>query len=171
MQGYPYHQTQTPKAISSVNSRYLLSHQASVLELFALEPQFNTKVMTMSAVEFQPQLSNEISVSPEAVKQLITLTENEFGINGIRIFVSGGGCGGMSYGMTFVEEPLPTDCVLEQDGMNVYIDAVALGFLEGVEIDYKDEGMNKSFVFKNVFANTGGAGTCGACGSAGGGCA
>ena len=125
----------------------------------------------MSAVEFQPQLSNEITVSPEAVKQLIALTENEFGVTGVRIFVSGGGCGGMSYGMTFVEEPLPTDCVLEHEGMNVYIDAVALGFLEGVEIDYKDEGMNKSFVFKNVFANTGGAGTCGACGSAGGGCA
>jgi iron-sulfur cluster assembly accessory protein len=142
-----------------------------MLELPALEPKFNIKVMTMSAVEFQPQLSNEITVSPEAVKQLIALTENEFGITGVRIFVSGGGCGGMSYGMTFVEEPLPTDCVLEQDGMNVYIDAVALGFLEGVEIDYKDEGMNKSFVFKNVFANTGGAGTCGACGSAGGGCA
>jgi iron-sulfur cluster assembly accessory protein len=142
-----------------------------MLELPALEPKFNIKVMTMSAVEFQPQLSNEITVSPEAVKQLIALTENEFGITGVRIFVSGGGCGGMSYGMTFVEEPLPTDCVLEQDGMNVYIDAVALGFLEGVEIDYKDEGMNKSFVFKNVFANTGGAGTCRACGSAGGGCA
>jgi len=142
-----------------------------MLELLALEPKFNIKVMTMSAVEFQPQLRNEITVSPEAVKQLIALTENEFGITGVRIFVSGGGCGGMSYGMTFVEEPLPTDCVLEQDGMNVYIDAVALGFLEGVEIDYKDEGMNKSFVFKNVFANTGGAGTCGACGSAGGGCA
>ena len=142
-----------------------------MLELPALEPKFNIKVMTMSAVEFQPQLSNEITVSPEAVKQLTALTENEFGITGVRIFVSGGGCGGMSYGMTFVEEPLPTDCVLEQDGINVYIDAVALGFLEGVEIDYKDEGMNKSFVFKNVFANTGGAGTCGACGSAGGGCA
>ena len=142
-----------------------------MLELRRLEPKFNIKVMTMSAVEFQPKLSNEITVSPEAVKQLIALTENEFGITGVRIFVSGGGCGGMSYGMTFVEEPLPTDCVLEQDGINVYIDAVALGFLEGVEIDYKDEGMNKSFVFKNVFANTGGAGTCGACGSAGGGCA
>ena len=142
-----------------------------MLELSTLEPQFNTKVMTMSAVEFQPQLNNEITVSPEAVKQLIALTENEFGITGVRIFVSGGGCGGMSYGMTFVEQPLPTDCVLEQDGINVYIDAVALGFLEGVEIDYKDEGMNKSFVFKNVFANTGGAGTCGACGAAGGGCA
>jgi len=125
---------------------------------------------SMSDVQFDPQLSDEIKVSPEAVKQLIALTENEHDVNGVRIFVSGGGCGGMAYGMTFVEKPLATDCVLEKDGINIYIDAIALGFLEGVEIDYKIQGMNRSFVFKNVFANTGGAGTCGACGAAGGGC-
>ena len=124
----------------------------------------------MSEVQFNPQLTDEIKVSPEAIDQLIALTENEQGVNGVRIFVSGGGCGGMSYGMTMVEEPLASDCVLEQNGMKIYIDAVALSFLEGVEIDYKTEGMNRSFVFKNVFAKTGGAGTCGACGAAGGGC-
>jgi len=124
----------------------------------------------MSDVPFNPQISDEIKITPEAVKQLIALTESEQEVNGIRIFVSGGGCGGMSYGMTFVEAPLATDCVLEKDGMNIYIDAIALGFLEGVEIDYKVQGVNRSFVFKNVFANTGGAGTCGACGAAGGGC-
>ncbi len=125
----------------------------------------------MSDVQFKSQLTDELKVSPEAVEQLIALTENEADVSGIRIFVSGGGCGGMTYGMTFVEEPLPTDCVLEQEGTKIYIDAVALGFLEGVEIDYKTQGVNRSFVFKNVFAKTGGAGTCGACGAAGGGCA
>ena len=127
-------------------------------------------MLIMSATQFNPRLSNEISVSPEAVKQLIAITENEAGVTGVRIFVSGGGCGGMSYGMTFVEEPHQYDCVLEADGMNIYVDAVALSFLEGVEIDYKTQGVNKSFVFKNVFANTGGSGTCGACGASGGGC-
>ena len=56
----------------------------------------------------------------------------------------------MTYGMTFVEKPTEFDCVLEMDGMNVYVDSVALGYLEGVEIDFRDEGVNKSFVFKNV---------------------
>jgi iron-sulfur cluster assembly accessory protein len=125
----------------------------------------------MPDAQFKSQLTDELKVSPEAIEQLIALTENEPGITGVRIFVSGGGCGGMSYGMTFVEEPMPNDCVLEQDGMKIYIDAVALGFLEGVEIDYRIQGVNRSFVFKNVFARTGGAGTCGACGAAGGGCA
>ena len=125
----------------------------------------------MSDVQFKTSLTDEIKVSPEAIEQLIAITEKEDDINGVRIFVSGGGCGGMTYGMTVVEQANEFDCVLEANGMNIYVDAVALGFLEGVEIDFKTQGVNKSFVFKNVFANTGGAGTCGACGASGGGCA
>ena len=68
----------------------------------------------MSQVQFNAQLSNQINVSDEAVKQLLALTENEDGVNGVRIFVSGGGCGGMSYGMTFVDQPTPYDATLEK---------------------------------------------------------
>ena len=118
---------------------------------------------------FNAQLSNEINVTPEAVKQLVALTENEDGVNGVRIFVSGGGCGGMSYGMTFVDQATEYDTTWEQDGLKVHVDAVALGFLAGVEIDYQTEGANASFVFKNVFANTSSGGACGGCGSSGGG--
>lgn len=126
-------------------------------------------VTHMSEIQFNQRLTDEIKVSPEAVEQLIAFTSNEDKVNGIRIFVSGGGCGGMSYGMTLVEQPGKYDCVLESDGLNIYIDAIALGFLEGVEIDFKNQGVNKSFVFKNVFASTGGDSTCGGCGAAGGG--
>ena len=123
----------------------------------------------MPDLQFNTALSNEISVSQEAVKQLLALTENEDAVNGVRIFVSGGGCGGMSYGMTFVEAPTEYDTTWEQDGLKVHVDSVALGFLAGVEVDYQTEGANASFVFKNVFAQSGGSGSCGGCGSAGGG--
>ncbi len=124
----------------------------------------------MSTLQFNSELSNEISVTPGAIEQLITLTADEDDVKGVRIFVSGGGCGGMSYGMTLVEEPTPFDTTWSKDGLTVYVDAVALSYLEGVEIDYQTQGLNQSFVFKNVFVNTGGAGTCGTCGAAGGGC-
>jgi len=123
----------------------------------------------MSQVQFNTQLTDQIKVSDEAVKQLLALTENEDSVNGVRIFVSGGGCGGMSYGMTFVEQPTEFDTTFEKEGLKVHIDAVALGFLEGVEVDYQNDGTNASFVFKNVFANTSSGGSCGGCGSAGGG--
>ena len=125
----------------------------------------------MAAMQFDSQITDAVRVTPEAQQQLLALVNAEDDINGVRVFVSGGGCGGMTYGMTFVEQPGKYDCVKEQDGLKVYVDAVALGFLAGVEIDYRQDGVNRSFVFKNVFANTGGSGTCGACGAAGGGCA
>ena len=75
----------------------------------------------------------------------------------------------MNYGVTFVEDPHSLDCVLEQDGLKLFVDPVALGFLEGAEIDYVEQGLNKSLVFRNVFANVGGGGACGGCGSSGGG--
>lgn len=89
----------------------------------------------------------------------------------IRVFVSGGGCGGMGYGMTFTDSRSEYDCVRSEDGFDVYVDAVALNFLRGVEIDYVEKPTGASFVFNNAFAITGGSGTCGACGAAGGGCA
>ena len=124
----------------------------------------------MSQVQFNSQLTDQIKVSDEAVKQLIALTDGEEDVNGVRIFVSGGGCGGMSYGMTFVDQPTQFDTTLEKNGLKVHVDAVALSFLEGVEIDYQTEGANASFVFKNVFASTSSGGSCGGCGSSGGGC-
>ncbi|VAX06384.1 hypothetical protein MNBD_GAMMA25-1840 [hydrothermal vent metagenome] len=124
----------------------------------------------MSAVQFKSELTDEIKVSAAAAEQLLAITNNEEGVNGIRIFVSGGGCSGMTYGMTFVDRPSEFDAVFVKDDVSIYIDAVALGFLEGVEIDYQTEGLNQSFVFKNVFANSGSSGgSCGGCGSAGGG--
>lgn len=124
----------------------------------------------MSDIQFNNNLTDEINVSKAAITQFITLTKDEDDVIGVRIYVSGGGCSGMEYGMTFVEESHQYDCVLKAEGMNIYVDAVTLGFLTGVEIDYKKEGVNESFVFKNAFAKTGGSATCGSCGAVGGGC-
>lgn len=124
----------------------------------------------MSALpEFKTTVTDEIKVMPSAHTKLVELLGSEEEINGVRIFVSGGGCGGMTYGMTFSEAPSEFDSILEQDGLTLYVDAVALSFLSGVEIDFVEQGMGASFVFKNAFASTGGSGSCGACGASGGG--
>ena len=126
----------------------------------------------MSALpEFNTSIADEIKVLPAAHEKLVELLSSEDEVNGVRIFVSGGGCGGMTYGMTFSEAPMQYDSILEKDGLTLYVDAVALSFLSGVEIDFVQQGMGASFVFKNAFAATGGSGTCGACGASGGGCA
>ena len=104
----------------------------------------------------------------EKMSELIQQVEDE-DLKAIRVFVSGGGCGGMGYGMTFTDSRTDYDCVRNEDGFDLYVDAVAMNFLRGVEIDYVERPTGASFVFNNAFALTGGSGTCGACGAAGGG--
>jgi len=124
------------------------------------------------AMSFQPVIrEQDISISDKAGVQLNAILQNaEDGVEGIRIFVSGGGCGGMTYGMTYAENIDERDKVLEGDGYKVVVDAIALSYLKGSDIDYVEEGLNASFVFNNVFQSVGGSGACGACGASGGGC-
>jgi len=88
-------------------------------------------------------------------------------IHAVRIFVSGGGCGGMEYGMTFADEINWRDTtVLNEDKLKLVIDPVALAYMDEAEVDYQNDGMNESFVFNNVFKSVGGSGSCGGCGGA-----
>ena len=114
----------------------------------------------------------ELTVSAMAAEQLAGLMANpDVDADGIRVFVSGGGCGGMTYGMTYAETVNASDKVLQGEGFKVVVDAIALSYLKGCDIDFTQDGLNASFVFNNVFQSVGGSGTCGACGAAGGGCA
>lgn len=123
----------------------------------------------MSDAAYNPNVrDSEMRISPTAAVQFRGLMENaDDGIEGIRIFVTGGGCGGMEYGMTYADRQGPLDKVLEGDGYRVMVDAVALSYLKGCDIDYVDNGLNPSFVFNNVFQSVGGSGGCSGC--AGGG--
>ena len=129
--------------------------------------------MSQPASQFSSAISNEqINVTPTAREKLVELLQDaaDDGMEAVRVFVSGGGCGGMTYGMTFTDQRSDFDCVMEgDDQFKLYVDAVALNFLTGAEIDYVDRPMGgASFVFRNVFASVGGSGACGGCGAAGG---
>jgi len=125
----------------------------------------------MNNLAFDYTINDAVTISPLAEEKLLEIVSSESDIEGIRIYVSGGGCNGMTYGMTLVESATEFDCNWERNGLKLYVDAVALNFLEGMEIDFVTQGLNSSFVFKNVFSSTGGSGACGSCGAAGGGCA
>ncbi|MDH5395074.1 MAG: iron-sulfur cluster assembly accessory protein [Gammaproteobacteria bacterium] len=116
-------------------------------------------------------MDHEVRLSANAAAQMAQIVSAaEDNVEGIRVFVSGGGCGGMTYGMTYAESALPTDKIYEGEGFKMLVDVVALGYLKGCDIDYVEQGLNASFVFNNVFQSVGGSGACGGCGG-GGGCA
>ncbi len=105
----------------------------------------------------------EVTVSAgEKIAQLLRSADDE--IDSVRIFVSGGGCNGMNYGMTFTEGTQQRDSVLQAENFKIVVDPVALGYLKGCEIDYVEDGVNTSFVFNNVFQSVGGSGGCAGCG-------
>ena len=114
----------------------------------------------------------EMVITDAAHEQLARLygQVDDDDIEAIRIYVTGGGCSGMTYGMTFTDTRHAYDKVREGEGFNIYVDAVALNYLEGFEIDFAERPTGACFVFNNVFAATGGSGTCSGCGAAGGGC-
>lgn len=119
----------------------------------------------------QTIIDEEIKMSATAAEQMKALVDSaEGGVEGIRVFVTGGGCGGMTYGMTYAEATHPYDKVLEGEGFKLMADAIAISYLKGCDIDYVENGLNSSFVFNNVFQSVGGSGACGGCGAAGGGC-
>jgi iron-sulfur cluster assembly protein len=79
----------------------------------------------------------------------------------LRVGVKGGGCSGFSYLLDLTEEAKGEgDEELESHGVKILCDMKSYLYLNGVEIDFKDEVMGRGFVFKNPNATS----TCG-CGS------
>lgn len=102
-----------------------------------------------------------ITVTEQAVAKIqdILAEENNPALK-LRVFVQGGGCSGMQYGFTLDETQNDDDWDLDINGIHVLVDAMSGGYLQGAEIDYKDDVMGASFSINNPQAQT----TCG-CGS------
>ena len=95
------------------------------------------------------------------MKQVITLSDNaasrikeilsndETKSIGVRVGVKSGGCAGMSYIMEYAKKINPTDEIIEDKGVKVFVDPGAIMYLLGTEMDYKKEQFSSTFVFKN----------------------
>jgi len=95
------------------------------------------------------------------IKKIITEQNLPSEATKLRVGVKGGGCSGFSYMLDLTEEPkTEADEELEAHGVKILVDMKSYLYLNGVEIDFKDEVMGRGFVFKNPNATS----TCG-CGS------
>ena len=72
----------------------------------------------------------------------------------LRTFVQGGGCSGFSYGFTFDEEINEDDFEIPLDEFKVLVDGMSMQYLQGAEIDYKEEIMGSNFVINNPNATS-----------------
>ena len=102
-----------------------------------------------------------ITVTESAAKRIAFLREQEqVGGANLRIAVSGGGCSGFQYGLSFDDQTNPDDRVFERDGIAVIVDDVSLDLLNGAEVDFVEDLMGASFQIRNPNA----ASSCG-CGN------
>tara|TARA_Y100000817_G_C16384424_1_gene336196 strand:- start:120 stop:455 length:336 start_codon:yes stop_codon:yes gene_type:complete len=81
------------------------------------------------------------------IKEIMSEAKNK--ALGVRISVKSGGCAGMSYVMEYSKEANPSDEVIEDKGVKVFIDPAAVMYLLGTEMDYKKEDFSSTFVFNN----------------------
>jgi iron-sulfur cluster assembly accessory protein len=88
------------------------------------------------------------TVAAEKVKGILEQEKASIPQGGLRIYVQGGGCSGFQYGMV-LDEAADGDEVFELQGIRVIVDPMSLKYLDGAEVDYKEDLMGGGFAIKN----------------------
>jgi iron-sulfur cluster assembly protein len=103
-----------------------------------------------------------VTLSDKAAAEIKQIMDQNGGtFQGIRVFVAGGGCSGLSYGMQIADEPATAeDLVFEAEGVKVIVDMGSHQYLDGASIDFDDTLQGGGFKINNPNATK----TCG-CGS------
>ncbi len=105
-----------------------------------------------------------ITLTESAAKEIRGIIEQQglpAGATSLRVGVKGGGCSGFSYLLDLTEDPkTEQDEEMESGGVRILCDQKSHLYLDGTQIDFRDEVMGRGFVFKNPNATS----SCG-CGS------
>jgi iron-sulfur cluster assembly protein len=103
--------------------------------------------LTMTDVLEQTATIHVTETAVNTVRKL--LEEKNVPDYGLRVFVAGGGCSGMQYGMALEAEARPYDHVIEQDGIQVFVDPTSMMYLTGATVDYEESLMGGGFKIEN----------------------
>jgi len=98
-----------------------------------------------------------ITVTPSAMKKIkeAMAAEGKPSAN-LRVYVEGGGCSGLQYGLAFEEGEQEGDASFPYEGFKIMIDRFSLPYLQNVSIDYKNTLQGAGFRIENPMAT----GTC-----------
>ena len=102
-----------------------------------------------------------VNLTEKAASEIKSLFESQ-GVNNaaLRVFVSGGGCSGLQYGMAIAEEMEEGDVEFSQHGVRILVDPLSMNYIEGASVDYVEDVMGGGFKIDNPNATK----SCG-CGS------
>ena len=91
-----------------------------------------------------------LTVTPTAAAKIqeLLVARNIPG-HALRVFVAGGGCSGLQYGMAFEALPQEFDTVIETDGVKLVVDPTSIMYVGGATIDFVDSLMGGGFRIDN----------------------
>lgn len=91
-----------------------------------------------------------ITITDQAVAKVRELIEmQQKNGSGLRVYVAGGGCSGLRYGMMLEETAAEDDNVLDYSGLPVYVDPFSTMYLDGANVDYVETMMGAGFKVDN----------------------
>ena len=91
-----------------------------------------------------------VTITPSAAAKLSGLMqEKQLEGYALRVFVAGGGCSGLQYGMTFDNETHPGDTDFESSGLPVRVDPMSAQYISGANIDFVDSLLGGGFKIDN----------------------
>lgn len=93
----------------------------------------------------RPKIVSLTERAAERVQDIMS----EKGAGYLRVGVTNGGCAGMEYVMDYVSAPDPLDEKVEDKDVSILVDAKAVLFLLGSQIDYETTLLHEKFVFNN----------------------
>lgn len=91
-----------------------------------------------------------IKLTDLAAEQLQNLLDGkDMADHGLRVFIQGGGCACLQYGMLYEDAALEDDVVVEAKGIRIFVDPFSATYLQGACIDYQDTLMGAGFRVDN----------------------
>lgn len=104
----------------------------------------------MSSPTVVSGLSEQLLLTDSAVERIKALLVKEGKPDaGLRVYISGGGCAGMSYGMTIDDSTTNDDAIVRTKGVKVIVDKLSLIYLRGSKIDYVENLQTSGFQIEN----------------------
>ncbi|HEV2474267.1 MAG TPA: iron-sulfur cluster insertion protein ErpA [Chthonomonadales bacterium] len=100
---------------------------------------------TLDAVQ-----ASGITLSERAAEEILGLLERQGKADAaLRVFVSGGGCSGLNYGMAFDDAVDEGDFVFNCHGVKVVVDPLSINYIKGASVEYVEDVMGGGFKIDN----------------------
>ena len=98
-----------------------------------------------------------VTLTESAARQIKKQLEKRGKGIGLKLGVRKSGCSGYAYALDYADALNENDAVFEEFGVKVIVPQSDLEFVDGIELDYRREGINEAFQFNNPNVK----GTCG----------